>query len=92
MPTDTEGKKVWWKKAIEKAGIGAKEGAEEIWSVLNGSKLEEHFENKEPETGYVFLEKHKTIQDAKRVVLTFEKRCERIFSEHQDAFNAAAAF
>lgn len=49
VPTNTEGRKSWWKNAIEKAGITTKEGAEDIWSILNGSKLEEHFENKEPE-------------------------------------------
>jgi len=92
MPTDAEGKKSWWKNALEKAWIGAKEGAEEIWGVLNGSKLEEHFESIKPKPGYVFLKDHKTIQDAKKEVLTFEKRCEKIYSEHQDAFNTAAAF
>lgn len=92
MPADAEGKKSWWKNALEKAGIGAKEWAEEIWAVLNGSKLEEHFENAGPKPGYFFLKDHKTIQDAKKEVLTFEKRCEKIYSEHQDAFNTAAAF
>lgn len=92
MPTDSEGKKSWWKNALEKAGIGAKEGAEEIWAILNGSKLEEHFEKDTPRDGYVFLQDHKTIQGAKKEVLAFEKRCERIYSEHQDAFNTAAAF
>jgi len=92
MPTDAEGKKSWWKNALEKAGIGAKEGAEEIWAILNGSKLEEHFEKDTPRDGYVFLQDHKTIQGAKKEVLAFEKRCERIYSEHQDAFNTAAAF
>lgn len=92
MPTDAEGKKSWWKNALEKAGIGAKEGAEEIWAVLNGSKLEEYFEKDTPKDGYEFLQNHKTIQGAKKEVLAFEKRCERIYSEHQDAFNTAAAF
>ena len=49
MPTDENGKKAWWKRAIEKAGIGAKEGAEEIWSILNGEKLEEYLTSKEDE-------------------------------------------
>ena len=92
MSADAEGKKSWWKNALEKAGISAKEGAEEIWAILNGSKLEEHFENVGPKPGYFFLKDHKTIQDAKKEVLTFEKRCEKIYSEHQDAFNTAAAF
>jgi hypothetical protein len=30
-----EAKKEWWKKAIEKAGIGIKDGAEEIWSLVS---------------------------------------------------------
>lgn len=92
IPTDTEGKKSWWKNALEKAGIGAKEGSEEIWAVLNGEKLEEYFEDQKPKDWYVFLQDHKTIQGAKREVLAFEKRCERIYSEYQDAFNAAWAF
>gem|GEM_PF-1052210 len=47
IPTDEEGKKTWWKTAIEKAGIGTKEGAEEVWAILNGEKLDEYLTEKE---------------------------------------------
>ena len=42
-----EAKKEWWKKAIEKAGIGIKDGAEEIWSLVNGEKLDEYLTSRE---------------------------------------------
>ncbi|MCB9807510.1 hypothetical protein H6768_06625 [Candidatus Peribacteria bacterium] len=46
MPSDNEGKKSWWKNALEKAGIGLKDGAEDIWAVLSGEKVEHYFEEK----------------------------------------------
>jgi CRISPR/Cas system-associated endonuclease Cas3-HD len=97
MPTDENGKKAWWKKAIEKAGIGAKEGGEEIWSILNGEKLEEYLTSKENEEDMkarwvVTLEKHKTILAAKKEIKLLENRCEQLYNQHKDAFNSAAAF
>ena len=71
MPADDEEKKSWWKKAIESAGIGIKEGAEEIWSLINGEKLDEYLTERENKTemeerGYVTLEEHPSIIGAKR--------------------------
>lgn len=46
MPADAAGQKAWWKNAIEKAGIGIKEGSEEVWAVLSGGKVEEYFDKR----------------------------------------------
>lgn len=96
MPQDTEGKKVWWKKAIEKAGITMKDGAEEIWAIMNGEKLDEYLTSREnsdemEKRGYVTLDQHPTILWAKYELSVFEKRCEVFYNQHREAFNGAVA-
>ncbi len=97
IPTDAEGKKTWWKNAIEKAGIGAKEGAEEIWSIINGEKLDDYLTEKEEEdakemekNGYVRLSEHETIKEAKTQIDLLMNRCEQLYNEHRDFFNGSA--
>ncbi len=96
IPEDAEGKKVWWKKAIEKAGITMKDGAEEIWAIMNGEKLDEYLTSREnsdemEKRGYVTLDQHPTILWAKYELSVFEKRCEVFYNQHREAFNGAVA-
>ena len=91
-----EAKKAWWTKVIEKAGITIREWVEEIWSIINGEKLDEYLtekENKEEmeQRWYVLLEEHPSIVWAKRELSIFEKRCEVFYNENKQAFEAAVA-
>ncbi len=94
IPNTEEGKKEWWKKAIEKAGIGIKDGAEEIWAIVNWEKLDDYLTSREDKEEmdnrwYVTLEEHPSIKWAKKHLGVFEKQCEVFFNENRAAFDAA---
>lgn len=50
MPQDEKGKKSWLEKTMKMAGIGVKDGARDIWEIINGKKLDEYLESKKEET------------------------------------------
>lgn len=89
MPTDTESKKTWWKQAIQKAGIGIKEGSEEIWSVLNGEKAEKYFEEKGARPGYQFLESSDLLKSVKAKIQLLADKLELIYKKDPKKFDAA---
>lgn len=89
IPIDTEGKKSWWKNVIEKAWIGVKDGAEEIWSTLNGEKVEKYFEEKGPRPGYQFLESSDLLKDVKWKIRLLADKLELIYKKDPVKFEAA---
>lgn len=96
IPNTEEGKKEWWKKAIEKAGIGIKDGAEEIWAIVNWEKLDDYLTSREDKEEmdkrwYVTLDEHPSVIWAKKELGIFEKQCEVFFNENKQAFNGAVA-
>lgn len=91
IPTDIEGKQSWWKIAIEKAGIGAKDWAEEILALLNGSTVEGYLEEKWPRPWYQFLEESDLLKSVKWKIRLLADKLELIFKKDPKKFEAAFA-
>lgn len=89
MPADEAGKKSWWKNALEKAGIGIKEGSEDIWAVLSGGKVEEYFDKRWTRPGYKFLEDSRLLADVKSKIKLLGDKLELIYKKNPEAFQAS---
>lgn len=77
IPADEAGKKAWWTKAIEKAGVAS----HDLLDIVTGKKIAEKMQE-ENKAGYVALKDHEMVRDTKIQLEIVENRLEWLY--HQD--------